>query len=139
MLGSWKWRHSGMGFGGAFMDPQRIDGDFGELFLLPLLESRARLNRALRFLRNMSFRRMDEFRELHRELRMPVAFLWGAADPTFPELEARSMASQFLCCERFVSVPNAKLYVHEEHPDAVASEVCDFLRIIPRSEVLTPR
>jgi pimeloyl-ACP methyl ester carboxylesterase len=124
-----RWRRSGMGFGGCFEDLDLIDGEFGEEFLWPLIRSRGCMSRALTFLRHMSFPRMDEFRELHSRLKMPVAFIWGSADPTFPESLAREMASQFPNVAGFISIPNAKLFMHEERPDAVANQVIDFLRI----------
>ena len=58
---------------------------------------------------------------------MPVAFLWGAADPTFPEEAARAMASQFPNVAHFRSIPQGKLLVHEEQPDTVAELVIEFL------------
>jgi pimeloyl-ACP methyl ester carboxylesterase len=127
MLASRSIRRSAMGFGGCFEDLDLIDGEFSELFLSPLLSSRDRLSSMFRFLVNMKFERLDRFAELHGNLSMPVAFLWGAADPTFPEAEARAMASQFPNVRHFWSIPKGKLLVHEEQPDAVAKRVIEFL------------
>jgi pimeloyl-ACP methyl ester carboxylesterase len=60
-------------------------------------------------------------------LSMPVAFLWAAADPTFPEATARAMASQFPNVAHFWSIPKGRLFVHEEQPDRVAELVIEFL------------
>lgn len=134
MIASRRWRRSSMGFGGCFDDLDLIDGEFAEEFLLPLLISQDRMCRALRFLINMKFRRVDQFKALHRNLNMPVAFVWGAADPTFPEELAREMASQFPNVLEFRSIPKGKLFMHEELPQTVAKPVIEFLtRVAPQS------
>jgi pimeloyl-ACP methyl ester carboxylesterase len=127
MLSSRRWRRSGMGFGGCFEDLDLIDGEFAKEFLVPLLSSRDRISRALQFLVSMKFERVDEFEELHRKLSMPVALVWGAADPTFPEDLARAMAFQFPNVAQFISIPKGKLFMHEEFPDAVVGPVIGFL------------
>jgi pimeloyl-ACP methyl ester carboxylesterase len=120
-------RRSPMGFGGCFANLDLIDGEFTELFLAPLMASRERLASLTRFLVHMKFARLDQFRELHGKLTMPVAFLWGAADPTFPEEAARAMTSQFPNVAHFRSIPQGKLFVQEEYPDAVARMAIEFL------------
>lgn len=127
LLASRRLRRSAMGFGGCFEDLDLIDGQFAELFLAPLVSSRERLASTLRFLVSMQLERLDQFRELHGRLPMPVAFLWAAADPTFPEQAGRAMASQFPNVTRFRSMPKGKLFVHEEQPDTVAELVIEFL------------
>ncbi len=127
MLASRRVRRSGMGFGGCFEDLDLIDGEFTQLFVSPLVSSVDRLASMVRFLVSMKFERLDRFAELHGKLSMPVAFLWGAADPTFPEGTARAMASQFPSVAHFWSIPKAKLLAHEEQPDAVAQQVIEFL------------
>ena len=69
----------------------------------PLISSRRRLS-GIGFLRQNS-QRLDEFRQLHAKLTMPVAFFWGTSDPTFPESAARSMLPQFPKVDRYTSVP----------------------------------
>jgi haloalkane dehalogenase len=127
LLASRRVRRSAMGFGGCFEDLDLIDGEFAELFLSPLVSSPDRLSSMVRFLVSMKFERLDRFSELHGKLSMPVAFLWGAADPTFPEGTARAMASQFPNVAHFWSIPKGKLLVHEEQPDAVAELLIAFL------------
>src|SRR2546428_602739 len=83
---------SSLAFGGCFHDPTRIDGDFRARFIEPLV---ARMDGAMRFLRRMKFARLDELKDLHRQLAMPTLFIWGANDPTFPEPRARDMVAQF--------------------------------------------
>ena len=127
MLASRRVRRSAMGFGGCFEDLDLIDGEFTELFLSPLLSSHDRLASMFQFLMQMKFERLDRFVELHGKLSMPVAFVWGAADPTFPEERARAMASQFPNVVQFWSIPKGKLFVHEEQPDRVAQLLIEFL------------
>lgn len=132
MLASRRLRRSAMGFGGCFEDLDLIDGEFAELFLSPLASSPDRLSSMIRFLVNMKFKRVDRFSELHGKLSMPVAFLWGAADPTFPEAAARAMASQFPNVAHFWSIPRGKLFVQEEQPDTVAKRIIEFLTGVAR-------
>ena len=127
MLASRGFRRSGMGFGGCFDNLNLIDGEFTDLFISPLLASSDRLASVFRFLMEMKFARLDQFKDLHSRLTTPVGFVWGAADLTFPEARARSMASQFPNVANFWSVPGAKLFLQEEHPDALAKLVGEFL------------
>jgi len=117
---------SPMGFGGCFEDLDHIDGEFRSLFVRPIVRSRKRLAGMFRFLEEMSFRRMDEFAELHGQLTMPTAFLWGDADPTFPEEAARRMALQFPNVRSFQTLANAKLFFYEEHPETVTDWLLGF-------------
>lgn len=127
LLVSRRLRRSAMVFGGCFDDLDLIDGEFAELFLKPLLSSPERLAATLRFLVNMKFERLDRFRELHGKLTMPVALLWGATDPTFPEAHARAMASQFPNPVHFRSIPKGKLFFYEEQPETVTRLLSEFL------------
>ena len=75
---------------------------------------------AMRFLRGMTFSRLDELKKLHGQLAMPTLFIWGANDPTFPEPKAREMVAQFPNVTGFHSIAHAKLFFYEEHPEEVA-------------------
>jgi pimeloyl-ACP methyl ester carboxylesterase len=127
MLASRALLRSGMGFGGCFDNLDLIDGEFTELFLAPIRASQESLTSLAQFLRQMKFERLDRFRELHGKLSMPVAFVWGATDPTFPEPIARAMMPQFPNVAGFWSIPRAKLFIQEEFPDQVAARVVEFL------------
>ncbi len=128
MLASRRIRRSAMGFGGCFYNLDLIEGEFTDLFVAPLVSTPARLASTVRFLVSMKFERLDRFAELHAKLSMPVGFVWGAADPTFPEASARAMASQFPNVAAFRSIPKGKLLVHEEQPETVAELVMEFLK-----------
>ncbi|MEX0681968.1 MAG: alpha/beta hydrolase [Dehalococcoidia bacterium] len=127
MLLSRRFRRSPMGFGGCFEDLDFIDGEFHEFFVPPLVSSPQHLDSMFQFLKEMRFSRIDQFAKLHSELSMPVTFLWGDADPTFPEHRARDMANQFPNVRDFRTLPNAKLFFYEEHPEAVANWLLEFL------------
>jgi len=129
MLASRSIRRSAMGFGGCFSNLDLIDGEFADVFLVPIQASPERLASLFLFLQQMKFQRLDHFRELHGKLTMPVGFLWAADDPTFPEPIARGMVSQFPNVINFWSIPNAKLFMQEERPDAVAELALEFLEM----------
>jgi pimeloyl-ACP methyl ester carboxylesterase len=126
-LSSAMFRASPLGFGGCFHDLALIEGEFRARHVEPLLRSPARMANALRFLRAMSFRRLDAFARLHGELAMPTLFVWGADDPTFPVARARGMLRQFPNAAGFHELPDAKLFVHEERPAEVAALLASFL------------
>ena len=127
LLASRRLRRSAIGFGGCFTNRDLIDGEFAEEFLTPLIASNERLDGMFRFLIEMRFDRIDEFRELHGRLSMPTTFLWGDDDPTFPVEVARAMASQLPNVADFKTLPGAKLFVQEEFPEAVAAWLEEFL------------
>jgi pimeloyl-ACP methyl ester carboxylesterase len=120
-------RRSALGFGGCFYDPSRLDGDFHERFVEPLLASPSRMAGALKFLRGMKFSRLDEFHRLHARLTLPTLFVWAASDPTFPATRAREMLGQFPNVAGFHEVRNARLLLQAEQPDEVARLVDRFL------------
>ena len=126
-LRSSAFRRSSLAFGGCFHDAARIDGDFRLRFVDPLLASSARMDGAMRFLRQMKFSRLDQFQRLHAELTMPTLLIWGADDPTFPEPRARDMLAQLANVAGFHSISNAKLFFYEEHPAEVARLIEQFL------------
>jgi len=120
-------RRSSLAFGGCFHDASLIDGSFHPRFVEPLIASREAMDGAMRFLREMRFSRLDEFRSLHGQLAMPTLFVWGQDDPTFPESCARAMLGEFSNVAGFHAVPKAKLFVQEERPDEVAAQIASFL------------
>ena len=71
---------------------------------------------------------MDGFATGNARLNVPVLFVWGEDDPTFPIEQARPMATQLPDCRGFKAVPGASLLVHEERPDVVAEHALAFYR-----------
>lgn len=114
-------RRSAMGFGGCFTNLGLIDGEFTELFVAPLIASSSRVASLVEFLVQMKFVRLDRFAQLHGKLTMPVSFVWGAADPTFPEPKARAMIPQFPNVVGFATIARGKLFIQEEFPDQLAT------------------
>jgi pimeloyl-ACP methyl ester carboxylesterase len=104
LLKSAAFRRSPLGFGGCFHDLKHLQGDFHQRFIEPLLVSDARMQGVLEFLRRMKFVRLDEFKSLHQELRVPrhrqgkTAPLRGApagscgTDRTLPVVKSRQHA-----------------------------------------------
>jgi len=127
LLQSRAFRRSSLGFGGCFHDLTHLEGAFHTRFVEPLIASRDRIDGAMKFLRNMKFVRLDEFKQLHGQLTMPTLFLWGADDAIFPESEARAMLAQFSNVVAFHSIANAKLFFYEEQPRAVAERIERFI------------
>lgn len=120
-------RRSPLGFGGCFSNLDLLEGEFTDLFVTPLLADPRRIPLLARFLVQMKFARLDRFAELHARLAMPVSFLWGDADPTFPIGRARAMASQFPNVAGFHAIAGGKLLVQEEFPDDLARLVLGIL------------
>jgi pimeloyl-ACP methyl ester carboxylesterase len=118
---------SPMGFGNCFVDRGLIGGEFARHFVRPLLESPARLDGQLRYLRGIDWALVDRLAEDHRHISNPVLCIWGEQDTIFPATRARAMVSQLADCRGFEIVPNAKLLVHEEQPEAVAQHIVRFL------------
>jgi pimeloyl-ACP methyl ester carboxylesterase len=127
VLASRSMRRSAMGFGGCFTNLDLIDADFTEFFIAPLLAAPGRVASLVEFLAQMKFARLDRFAQLHGKLTMPVSFVWGAADPTFPEARARVITSQFPNVAGFETIPRGKLFIQEEFPDQLAALTLDAL------------
>lgn len=121
VLASRMMRHSAMGFGGCFTNRDLIDGEFTRLFIDPLVAAPERVASLVQFLVQMKFARLDHFAQLHGKLAMPVSFVWGDADPTFPERDARSMRSQFPNVAGFDTIVRGKLFLQEEFPEQTAA------------------
>lgn len=120
LLKSRAFRRSPLGFGGCFHDLAYLDGEFHHRVVERLISSKAAMDEAMTFLREMQFTRLDEFETLHGQLAMPTLFVWGASDPTFPESKARQMLGQFPQVAGFHSIANAKLFFYEEYPQEIA-------------------
>jgi pimeloyl-ACP methyl ester carboxylesterase len=110
--------------GGLFHDTDLLEGDFRAAVLRPHLGSTERMDRQLEILSSYTTGLVDELEAVHAELRCPTLLVWGEEDPFFPVDTARAMCPQFAGPTQFEVVSNAKLLVHEEHPERFA-ELCD--------------
>ena len=125
-LRSERFLRSSKGFGGCFSNLDLIGGEFHRLFIQPLLDSAELRIGQRRRLRGIDWKLLDSLAERHAEIRARVLLLWGGEDSVFPVPEARKMVPQFKDA-RFVTIPNAKLFVHEERAREVAAECLNFL------------
>jgi haloalkane dehalogenase len=128
LLRSPAYLRSSAGFGGCFVNPSLIDGEFREHCIQPLVSSRRRVVGYSRYLCGFDWKENDALAERHASIQAPVLFVWGAEDPTFPEPFGRKLARQFPNCAGFCVVPDAKLLPHEERPEDVLRYVDSFLR-----------
>jgi haloalkane dehalogenase len=120
LVGQPRLRRQPLVLGGAFAEPSMLDGEFDEFFLTPLAADTARRDAAVRLLRSFDIRYVDELSGVHQRIDVPVQLVWGADDPFFPADAAREMVDTFPDAE-LVVVDDARLFVHEERPDEVAS------------------
>jgi haloalkane dehalogenase len=114
-------------FGPAFFDRRRLDGDFEACFVTPVLRNRGCREGLRRYLLGFDWTIVDDFQTSHADIAAPVLMIWGADDPTFPLPQAREMAGQFNPTARLVVIDDAKLLVHEEHPEPVAAAITQFI------------
>jgi haloalkane dehalogenase len=117
---------SPMAFGGCFVDPGRLDGEFHDEFVSPIVQSATRRDGIRRYLIGAQWEPVDELRKLHARIAIPVRLVWGREDPTFPLDQARPMLNQLPNAD-LVEIGGARLLPHEERPDAVLDAVTDFL------------
>lgn len=122
------YRRSPMGLGGLFVDKNRLDGDFHERFIVPLLRDRRRIDGTLKFLADVDWSPMDALKQRHRDIRADVLLLWGDLDPTFPVQIAEAMCPQFATLKGFHRIRDARLMPHEEQPAQVLEHLVPFLR-----------
>lgn len=112
--------------GGSFSDPARISADFMGI-VGSLLEDEEALSRQLEIIGSFDNAVVDGLVDVHAELTMPTLLIWGEDDGFFPVEKAQAMTTQFAGPTTFEVVPDAKLFVHEEHPERFAELVAGFL------------
>jgi pimeloyl-ACP methyl ester carboxylesterase len=119
-------RRSSSGYGGCFADLDFLDGDFHELMVAPILDSRAAWSRQVDILRTIDDRIHDRIREAHAKITAPVLLVWGDADPIFPVEKARAMLGE-LTGARLETIPGGKCFVHEERAAEFVAHAAPFL------------
>jgi pimeloyl-ACP methyl ester carboxylesterase len=130
----WRWlMRTRFAFGDSFYDRRLVDGEFRELFLRPLFESRHRMEGHFRFIQGWRWEYLDEMERLHGQIRMPTLLIWGEDDPILKVERAEQMAKQFPDA-RLERVKRAKLFVQEERPAEVAKLLLDFFAEAKRDE-----
>jgi haloalkane dehalogenase len=127
MLASRSLRRSFLGFGGAFADRDRLDGEFHDYFVAPLL-AEASSRGQLRLLESVDADSLAGLRTVHSQIRVPVQLIWGEDDGFFPLAKVRPMIAEFPHGAELVTIARAKVFVHEEHPHPFAEHARRFLR-----------
>jgi pimeloyl-ACP methyl ester carboxylesterase len=96
-------------------------------YLKPLIESKEKMKGAMKYLRGIEWKTIDNFKNTHKEITARTIFLWGKNDSvTFPVDLAEKMVSQFNTKCKFVKIPNSKVMPQEENPKIVLKEIMSF-------------
>ncbi|MGI9613069.1 MAG: alpha/beta fold hydrolase [Acidimicrobiales bacterium] len=120
---------SPMGFGGAYDNNELINDRFIARYIQPVVDDPHRYEGLSRYLRiGLDFTLIDALPEVHERITIPVHFVWGAEDPTFPIEPARRMMTDFPNCEGMTEVPKGKLLSHDEFPEVTAEAIKRFLQ-----------
>jgi pimeloyl-ACP methyl ester carboxylesterase len=120
-------RRSPLGFGGCFTDVASVEGEFGDLFVRPMLASARVMDGQAKLLCNLDFGLIERLPEAHARIRAPALLVWGGDDPWFPIEKARAMLGQFGGGAELREIARGKLFAHEDHPDAFAAHAKPFL------------
>ncbi len=124
-------RRSATAFGAFFSDPKYGEGEFFELLIKPFLDENQRLVDMVSLFDE--YDAQEDARQLkaaHRQIHCPVQLIWGEEDRAFPLDKAQQMLGEFAGPADLVSVPGAKLFLHEDHPEPVNRYLLSFFRKI---------
>ena len=116
--------------GGTVHDTSFLNGEFRANLLDPILADLEAMAGVVEMIRNFSFDDIDALADVHAELTMDTLLIFGEDDTFFPIEKARDMVRQFAGATTFVTMPNAKLFVHEEYPQLVATKIREFLATV---------
>ena len=116
--------------GGTVHDRSVLDGEFRTNLLDPILADRDAMAAMVEMIRNFSLDDIDALADVHPKLTMPSLLIFGEDDTFFPVEKSREMTSQFGGPTTFVTIPDAKLLVHEEYPELIAMNIRDFLAAV---------
>src|SRR5688572_17690635 len=95
VLGIRALRRSALGYKGCFHDIDHIEGEFGRLFIQPLLRSPRVAAGQERLLHGFDWGLIDNLAQVHARIRAETLLVWGTEDPHFPIEKARRMLPQF--------------------------------------------
>lgn len=97
-------------------------------YLKPLIESKEKMRGAMKYLRGIEWKIVDDFKIKHQKITAKILVLWGENDTvTFPVNLAEKMLAQFNSNANFVKISNSKVMPHEENPKSVLIEIVRFL------------
>lgn len=106
------------GLRGAFHDTDVIFGDFYEACIEPVAQDARNARLAFKHADLSSVR---ELPRVHAQMTSPCLLIWGEDDPFFPLAPAREMLTELPAGSSLEVIPDARLFVHEEHPQQVLS------------------
>jgi pimeloyl-ACP methyl ester carboxylesterase len=121
---------SRQGFGGTLFDHRHLLAGFNERFIAPLTQSPHRMDAARRsFIALLNWNQLDALHRTHQEINAETLFIWGRQDNTFPERLGMEMSRSFRKLANFISIDQAKLYVHEDQPERVIESLASFMAV----------
>ncbi len=116
------------GFGGSFYDRSYVLGDFRKYILTPIVIDPTHTEGHRRFLEGWDWKELDSLRLRHQQITVPVMFVWGEDDPTFPLAHAEEMSKQFPNFKGITRIAKGKLLIHEERPKEVSEALVAFFK-----------
>ena len=129
LLGQKWFVESPMGFREFYSDKTLLNTEENILpYLDPVIKSSKKTIGAFKYLRGIDWQLIDEFEELHKQIKANVLFIWGEDDKTFPIELGKRMITQFNSKIEFVTIKNASLLPHEEKPAAVLEAIRKFIK-----------
>jgi pimeloyl-ACP methyl ester carboxylesterase len=120
-------RQSQLAFGYCFHDPSYVEGEFAELFLRPMRESRRNFAGQRRLIQSFSWQVIDALAATRTRIQAPIQFIWGAQDPCFPLAKLKTSLAAFPSGARIALIDPGKLFAHEEFPEAFSTHAHRFL------------
>lgn len=128
---------SPMGLKEAYSDKLMLTKDSNLLpYTEQLINSNEKAIGALKYLKGIDWKLIDEFKELHGQIKANTLLIWGEDDKTFPIKLARPMVKQFNSAIELVPIKNASLLPHEEKPDEVFETILQFVNTHHKNNIL---
>lgn len=107
--------------GDMFADKDLLDGEFAEFNLEPLRDDLDKQWASGEFGRNFDTKRFADLARCHEQMTAPTTLVWGEKNPFFPVKQTRAMMPAFAGEVSLEIIPRAKLFSHEEFPEATAT------------------
>ena len=115
-------------FGKALVyNKELLEGEFGQLFVDPLMDKRETIKGQLKLIRAWDSSVIHGLAQVHRKIEAPVQLIWGKNDTVFPLKPARTMINEFAGPVELEVIDHARLFVHEDQPEAFAAHARRFL------------
>ena len=119
-----------MGFKEFYTDTSMLDVSSNIApYLNSIIQSQQKAIGALKYLKGIDWKLVDEFKHLHQQIEARTLLVWGENDRTFPLALGKEMLDQFRSTAGFVTIENTSLVPHEEQPDEVIRALVNFVTI----------